>query len=71
LLIPDYITAGSLDADVLYQHVQLDIDLMQAVAELEANRSGANLLLNRMYTGGGKNLVSVLITRSYLITKYK
>jgi hypothetical protein len=46
LLIPDYITAGSLDADVLYQHVQLDIDLMQAVAELEANRSGANLLLN-------------------------
>jgi hypothetical protein len=44
LLIPDYITAGSLDADVLYQHVQLDIDLMQAVAELEANRSGGQFI---------------------------
>ena len=30
MLIQRYVTAGSMDANVLYQHVQLDIDLMQA-----------------------------------------
>ena len=30
MLIQRYVTAGSMDANVLYQHVQLDIDMMQA-----------------------------------------
>ena len=35
LLIQRYVTAGSMDANVLYQHVQLDIDLMQALEAMD------------------------------------